>query len=405
MAIFASCSEENMYIWERLEWPEFRWEDSRLLEPLAAARLKQGRLLGSMARLGFDLKLESQLESLTEEVTKSSEIEGERLDRASVRSSIARRLGVPDAAVAPADRRTEGVVEMMLDATENYEAPLTAERLLGWQAALFPTGYSGLHRVGTGAWRDDAHGPMQVVSGPVGHQRVHYQAPPAARLEAEMARFLDWFNRQSGPEGLLRAGLAHLWFVTVHPFEDGNGRIARAIADQALAQSEGSGQRFYSMSSQIRKERSIYYDMLERTQKGGLDVTDWLVWFLGCLARAIDGAEAASDQVLRKADFWQRYARAPLSARQKTVLNRYLDGFEGKLTTKKWAAIGKCSVPTAQRDINDLLDREILRRNPGGSKNTSYDLLATADATPDPDPRRPLALAGAPAKAKRGTAI
>ncbi len=373
--IFSSRIEENMYIWERPEWPAFRWADARLLEPLAAARLKQGRLLGSMARLGFDLTLEAQLEALTDDVIKSSEIEGDILDRNSVRSSIARRLGVPDAAVAPADRRTEGVVEMMLDATENYDAPLTEERLFAWQAALFPTGYSGLHRVKTGAWRDDAHGPMEVVSGPEGRQRVHYQAPPAERLDPEMTRFLDWFNRAGDPEGLLRAGLAHLWFVTIHPFEDGNGRIARAIADKALARSEESGQRFYSMSSRIRKERAAYYETLERTQKGDLDVTDWLVWFLGCFSRAIDGAEDACAHVLRKADFWQRYAREPFTDRQKNVLNRYLDGLEGSLTAKKWAALGTCSVPTAQRDINDLLARGVLRRNPGGSKNTSYDLV------------------------------
>jgi Fic family protein len=350
-----------------------RWQGARLLEPLAEARLKQGRLLGSMARLGFDLKVEAQLEAVTEEVLKSSEIEGEMLDRESVRSSIARRLGVPSAALAAADRRTEGVVEMMLDATQNHQ-PLTPERLFAWQAALFPTGYSGLQRVRTGAWRDDARGPMQVVSGPLGREHVHYQAPPAGRIEAEMQRFLAWFNRRREPEGLLRAALAHLWFVTIHPFEDGNGRVARAIAEQALAQSEGSGQRFYSMSSRIRQERADYYAILERTQRGDLDVTDWIAWFLGCFARAIDAAEAACATVLRKADFWQRHAREPLTPRQKTVLNRYLDGFEGRLTARKWAALGKCSIPTAQRDINDLLARGILRRNPGGSKNTSYDL-------------------------------
>ncbi len=367
-----------MYIWEQPEWPNLTWDDGRLLEPLAAARLKQGRLLGSMARLGFDLKLEAQLEALTEDVIKSSEIEGEVLDRDSVRSSIARRLGVPAAAVVPADRRTEGVVEMMLDATENYEALLTPETLFGWQASLFPTGYSGMHKVKAGAWRDDAAGPMQVVSGPIGRQQVHYQAPPAPQLDGEMQAFLDWFNCRGKPEGLLRAGLGHLWFVTIHPFEDGNGRVARAIADQALAQSEDSGQRFYSVSSQIRKERSDYYDMLERSQKGALDVTDWLAWFLDCFSRALDGAEAACANVLRKADFWQRYAREAFDKRQKTVLNRFLDGFEGKLTAKKWAAIGKCSIPTAQRDINELVERGILRRNPGGSKNTSYDLVMAA---------------------------
>jgi len=366
---------ENRYIWRSPQWPQFAWDDTRLLTPVATARLKQGRLLGGMARLGFDLKLEAQLEALTEGVIKSSAIEGEVLQRDSVRSSIARRLGVPTAAVAPSDQRTEGVVEMMLDASENYDAPLTPERLFSWQAALFPTGYSGMHKIKTGAWRDDANGPMQVVSGPIGRQRVHFQAPPAACLDAEMQAFLAWFNRRGEPEGLLRAGLAQLWFVTIHPFEDGNGRIARAIADQALAQSEGAGQRFYSMSSQIQKERSCYYDMLERTQKGGLDVTDWLVWFLGCLSRAIEGAEGTCANVLRKADFWQRYAREPFTERQRTVLNRFMDGFEGKLTAKKWAAIGKCSIPTAQRDINELVERSILRRNPGGSKNTSYELV------------------------------
>ena len=363
-----------MYIWQQPDWPNFRWDDRRLIEPLAAARLKQGRLLGSMARLGFDLKLEAQLEALTEDVIKSSEIEGEVLDRKSVRSSIARRLGVPEAAVAPADRRTEGVVEMMLDATGNYAVALTCERLFAWQAALFPTGYSGMRRVITGTWRDDADGPMQVVSGPIGRQRVHYEAPPAGQLDAEMRRFLNWFNSKNGPEKLLRAGLAHLWFVTIHPFEDGNGRVARAIADKALAQSEGSGQRFYSMSSQIRKERSAYYDTLESAQRGDVDVTDWMVWFLNCFSRAIDGAGLAAANVLRKADFWQRHAREAFNERQKAVLNRFLDGFEGNLTARKWAALTKVSIPTAQRDINDLLERRILQRNAGGSKNTSYDL-------------------------------
>jgi Fic family protein len=332
-----------MYIWEHAGWPDFSWKEASLLEPLASARLAQGRLLGSMTRLDFDLQQEAQLAALTEDVLKSSEIEGEVLNRDSVRSSLARHLGIPDAATTPPDRRTEGVVEMMLDATTNFDQPLTAPRLFGWQAALFPTGYSGPHPVKTGGSRD---GPMDVVSGPIGRERVHYQAPPAARLEDETQRFLEWFNGRQGPEGLLRAGGAHLWFVTIHPFDDGNGRIARAIADQALAQSEGSHQRFYSMSSQIQKERAAYFETLERTQKDDLDITAWLLWFVECFARAIAGAGAACEHVLRKADFWRRYAREPFTARQKTVLNRYLDGFEGKLTAKKWAAIGKCSVPT-----------------------------------------------------------
>lgn len=365
-----------MYLWEKARWPGFTWGDGEVLGPLAEARYKQGRLLGSMVRLGFDLRLEAQVQAVTEDVLKSSEIEGEFLDRESVRSSVARRLGLPDAALTGADpdRKTEEVVAMMLDATGNFSAPLTKERLVGWHAALFPTGYSGLHRIKVGGWREDSEGPMQVVSGPVGRTRIHYEAPPAERLDAEMERFLDWFNAPPLLDGLLRAALAHLWFVTVHPFDDGNGRIARAITDMALAQLEQSSQRFYSVSSQIRLERGAYYDTLERTQKGSLDVTAWLVWFLECYARAIDAAEATCAGVLRKADFWHRYAREPFSPRQKTIMNRLLDGFEGKLTAKKWAALGKCSVDTAQRDLTELVARGILVKNPGGSKNTSYTL-------------------------------
>ena len=367
-----------MHIWQRDDWPDFRWDDARLIEPLAAARLQQGRLIGGMARLGFDINREAQLEALTEDVVKSSAIEGETLNRAGVRSSLARHLGVPEAAAAPADRRAEGVVEMLLDATENYAQPLTRERLWSWKAALFPAGVSGLHRIRTGAWRDDADGPMQVVSGPVGRRRVHYEAPPADRLEGEMQRFLAWFDARSATDGLLRAGLAHLWLVTIHPFEDGNGRIARAVADQALARSEASGQRFYSLSGQIQQERSDYYAQLEAAQKGGLDVTDWMAWFLGCFTRALGGAEAAGAHVLRKADFWRDHAALPLSDRQKAMLNRCLDGFDGKLTAAKWSALTKVSIPTAQRDINDLLERGLLRRNVGGSKNTSYELVFDA---------------------------
>jgi Fic family protein len=363
-----------MYVWEQPSWPEFEWRDGGLIEPLATARLNQGRLLGRMKGLGFDLQLEAQLQALTEDVLKSSEIEGDILDHASVRSSLARRLGVPQAAAAPADRRTEGVVEMMLDATRRFDAPLTAERLFAWQAALFPTGYSGLAKIRTGGWRADAGGPMQVVSGALGREQVHYRAPPAARVPHDMAAFLDWFAAPPQTDGLLRAGLAHLWFVTIHPFEDGNGRVARAIADQALAQSEGSPQRFYSMSSQIRRERADYYAILEQTQKGGLDVTEWLQWFLACFTRAIDGAEASSADVLRKAEFWRVHERVPLSDRQRRILNHCLDGFQGHLTARKWAVLGKCSPASAQRDIADLVGKGMLKRNPGGSKNTSYDL-------------------------------
>lgn len=363
-----------MYLWQKHEWPRFTWISREVLGPLAEARYKQGRLLGSMVRLGFELRLEAQVQASTLEVLKSSEIEGEVLEREHVRSAIARQLGVPDAALTGSDPKTEGVVAMMLDAAGNFATPLTKERLVGWHAALFPTGSSGFNRIEAGGWREDSEGPMQVVSGPVGRRKIHYEAPPAVRLDAEMERFLDWFNAPPLLDGLLRAALAHLWFVTVHPFDDGNGRIARAITDMALAQLEQSGQRFYSVSSQIRLERSAYYDTLERTQKGSLDVTAWLVWFLECYARAIDAAEATCAGVLRKADFWQRYAREPFSPRQRAVMNRLLDGFEGNLTAKKWAALGRCSVDTAQRDLTDLMARGILVKNPGGSKNTSYAL-------------------------------
>lgn len=363
-----------MYIWERPGWPKFRWDDGALSAPLADASHKQGRLLGRMEGLGFDLQRHAHLETLTEDVIKSSEIEGEVLDRDSVRSSVARRLGMPEGALAPSDRKTEGVVEMMLDATQHFDQPLTAARLCGWQASLFPTGYSGMRLIRTGMWRNDVHGPMQVISGAVGRERVHYEAPPAKRVDAEMRRFVGWFRRNT-PRNLLRAGLAHLWCVTVHPFDDGNGRIARAVADQALAQLENSPQRFYSLSSQIRKERKAYYDILEATQKGSLDITPWLNWFLACFSRAVDGADETCTHVLRKADFWQKHIAEPFSERQRLMLNLYLDGFDGKLTTKKWAAIAKCAVPTAQRDINNLIERGVLKTNPGGSKNTSYEIV------------------------------
>jgi len=360
-----------MYIWGQPGWPRFEWDAEALIAPLGETRLKQGRLLGRMQALGFDLQLEAELQALTAEAVKSSDIEGEVLDAASVRSSLARRLGLPDAAAA-VDRRAEGLAEMLLDATRNHTEPLTAERLFAWQAALFPTGYSGLARLRIGAWRDDAGGPTQVVSGALGRERVHYEAPPAARLEAEMAAFLDWFETPAAMDGLLKAGLAHLWFVTIHPFEDGNGRIARAIADLALARSEASPQRFYSLSSQIRRERAAYYAELEAAQKGGLDVTRWLAWFLASLGRALDGAEAEMAGVLRKAEFWRARQGLDLNPRQRLVLNRWLDGFEGRLTAPKWAILAKCSPATAQRDIADLLDKGVLIRNPGGGKNTSY---------------------------------
>ena len=365
-----------MYIWELPDWPHFRWDAGRLAQPLAAAHLKQGRLLGQLERLGFALQVEAELQATTEEAVKNAEIEGEILNRDSVRSSIARRLGVPDAAIGPVDQRAEGIVGMTLDATRNCAALLTRERLFAWQAALFPTGRSGLHAIKIGAWRDDAHGPMQVVSGPVGLEKVHYQAPPAERIEAEMQAFIGWFNQPPPIDGILHAAIAHLWFVTIHPFEDGNGRIARVIADMSLARSENSPQRFYSLSGQICRDRSSYYGSLERTQKGDLDITARLLWFVECFYKTIDEAERACASVLFKAEFWNRHALIPFNERQITVLNRFLDGFEGKLTARKWAMIARCSMATAQRDIKELIDRGVLTRNEGGSKNTSYSVAA-----------------------------
>ncbi|EZP68901.1 Filamentation induced by cAMP protein Fic [Sphingomonas paucimobilis] len=363
-----------IYIHELPDWPNLRWSDEQLAQPLAAVRHRQGRLIGHMEALGFPLREEAVLQALTENVIKSSEIEGEVLDREQVRSSIARRLGMDIGGLVEADRNVEGVVEMMLDATQNYAQPLTAERLFGWHAALFPTGRSGMSRITVGAWRTAEAGPMQVVSGPIGRERVHYEAPASERLDADMSRFLDWFET-AAPDPVLKAGVAHLWFVTIHPFDDGNGRIARAIADLALARAEGSAQRFYSMSAQIRTERKAYYNMLERAQKGDLDITPWLLWFIGCLDRAFDGAETILATVMRKARFWESVAGQPLNERQRKVVNRLLDGFEGKLTNAKWAAITKASSDTALRDINDLLRRGILEKEPAGGRSTSYSLV------------------------------
>lgn len=364
-----------VYIHLQPDWPTFRWEAETLTAPLAALRHRQGRLLGRMESLGFGLREEAVLETLTQDVLKTSEIEGEMLDRDQVRSSIARRLSIDIGALTPADRDVEGVVEMMLDATQNYALPLSEERLFGWQASLFPTGWSNLHRIAVGAWRDDRSGPMQVVSGPVGKEKVHFEAPVASRIGREMGSFLDWFNRPTDIDPVLKAALAHLWFVTIHPFDDGNGRIARAIADMALARSEESSQRFYSMSAQIRAERGDYYLILERTQKGTLDITPWMGWFLGCLDRAIEGAEATLETVLKKARFWQAHADESFNDRQRKLLNRLLDGFEGKLTSSKWAKLAKCSQDTAGRDINDLLARGVLARDEGGGRSTSYSLV------------------------------
>lgn len=367
------------YIHELKGWPQFRWNQEALAALLANAHHHQGRLVGRMEALGFALRSEAELQTLTEDVIKSSEIEGEKLDREQVRSSIARRLGMHVGGLIPADRNVEGVVEMMLDATRKFDKPLSVRRLFDWHAALFPTGRSGMTRIRVGQWRDDKTGPMQVVSGPVGRERVHYEAPAARRLGKEMREFLAWFDGKKDIDPLLKAGIAHLWFVTIHPFDDGNGRIARAIADMVLARAEHGAQRFYSMSAQIRVERKAYYDILEETQKGDLDITPWLDWFLGCLQRAIDGAETTLASVLTKANFWKVHAGEPFNDRQRKVLNRLLDGFEGKLTSSKWAALGKCSQDTASRDIDDLLTRKILVKEPGGGRSTSYALAILPD--------------------------
>ena len=365
---------QRMWIHEQPDWPRLRWNDEALAALLANVRHRQGRLIGRMEALGFDLQREAVLGTLVEDVVKSSDIEGEKLDVGEVRSSVARRLGMDAGGIGQADRDVEGVVEMMLDATRRYDEPLTAERLFDWQASLFPTGRSGMKRIRVGAWRDSDSDPMQVVSGPAGRERVHFEAPPAARLGMEMGAFLEWFEARTEIDPVLNAGLAHLWFVTVHPFEDGNGRIARAVADMALARSERSPQRFYSMSSQIRAERNAYYEVLERTQRGSTDVSEWMGWFLGCLGRSIENSAAALGGVLAKARFWERAAGLSLNDRQRLVLNRLLDGVEGKLTTSKWAKLAKCSQDTALRDIAFLVDRGVLVRNPGGGRSTSYRL-------------------------------
>jgi Fic family protein len=363
------------YVHQLTDWPRFNWDQDGLAVPLADIRHRQGRLLGRMESLGFSLQREAELETLTLDVVKSSEIEGEHLNADQVRSSIARRLGMDIAGAVPADRNVEGVVDMMFDAIQHFDKPLTEERLFGWHAALFPTGRSGMRKITVGAWRDDADGPMQVVSGPMGKERVHYEAPAAPLLDKEMSRFLEWANEPGKIDPVLRAGLAHLWFVTIHPFDDGNGRIARAIADWSLARSEKSAQRFYSMSSQIRQERRAYYDILERTQKGPLDITPWMLWFLDCLGRAFEGTESTLATVLYKAQFWQKYEAVSMNDRQRLLLNNMLDGFEGILTSSKWAKIARCSQDTAIRDIQDLIVHGVLKKDSGGGRSTSYSLV------------------------------
>lgn len=378
--MFADKSpRKRTHLWQRPDWPQWRYDAAALAGPLAQLHRAQGELVGRMAHLGLAQRDLATLQVLTQEVITTSAIEGETLNLEAVRSSIARKLGVDIGALAPADRHVDGVVDMVLDATQQHAQPLTAERLFGWHAALFPTGFSGRLRIQVGNWRNDAGGPMQVVSGPVGREKVHFEAPPAHTLSAQTAAFLEWFNAGPLGDALVHAGLAHLWLVTLHPFDDGNGRISRAVGDMALARAEGTAQRFYSLSAQIQRERKQYYEQLEATQRGTMDVTPWLQWFLACLLRAVQGADGLLVGVLDKAQFWQRWADTPMNARQTLVLNRVLDGMDGKLTNAKWATIGKCSADTALRDINDLLARGVLQRLEGGGRNTAYGLVKSED--------------------------
>lgn len=361
-----------MYIHELKNWPELVWDQQKLAQPSAEIRHRQGRLMGRMESLGFSLRAEAMLQTLTLDVIKSNEIEGEILNPDQVRSSIARRLGMDVSGLVPSDRNVEGVVEMMLDATQRFSDPLTGERLFGWHSSLFPTGRSGMYKITAGAWRNGTNGPMQVVSDAMGRERIHFQAPDATVVGKEMSLFLDWFNTKNDIDPVLKAGIAHLWFVTIHPFDDGNGRIARTIADMLLARSDGSAQRFYSMSAQIRLERNEYYSMLESTQKGTLDVTEWLGWFLECFGRALNATEVTLNKVFYKAHFWDINNSKTLNERQRLMINKLLDGFEGKLTSSKWAKIVKCSQDTALRDIQDLIEKEILVKEDAGGRSTNY---------------------------------
>lgn len=360
------------YIYQKPNWPNLTWDNERLLVLLGEVRHMQGRLLGRMEALGFELRNEATLSTLTMDVLKSSEIEGEFLQPDQVRSSVARRLGMDVAGLVYSDRNVDGVVEMLLDATQQYQKPLSAKRLFDWHAALFPTGRSGMYAIEVGQWRTDSTGPMQVVSGAMGKERVHFQAPAANVLKSEMKVFVDWFNKEKSLDPVLKAGLAHLWFVTVHPFDDGNGRMARALTDLLLARSDFSSQRFYSMSAQIRVERKGYYDTLEKTQQGDLDVTDWLEWFLNCLMHALQATDTTLSTVLSKAEFWKKNADTILNDRQKMLLNKLFNNFEGKLTSSKWAKIAKCSADTALRDIQDLITKGVLEKEEAGGRSTGY---------------------------------
>ena len=363
-----------MYLYDNQNWPIFEWNSEKLLPLLAYVRNRQGKLIGKLGALGFELQNEANLEILTIEILKSTEIEGEFLDREQVRSSIARRLGLDISGLVYSERNVDGIVDLMLDATKKYDKELTKERLFSWHASLFPAGQSGMYKIITGNWRDDSTGPMQVVSGALGKEKVHYQAPPANQIENEMRIFFDWFNLEKNVDLVLKAAIAHLWFVTLHPFEDGNGRISRALSEMLLARSDEQSYRFYSMSTQIRKERNSYYDILEKTQKGSLDITNWLEWFLDCLLHAIESSEKLLEKLIYKHEFWLQNSKVSINDRQRKILNMLMDDFEGVLNTTKWAKIEKCSQDTALRDIQDLIEKGILAKSEQGGRSTNYEL-------------------------------
>ncbi len=363
-----------MYLYNDQNWPIFEWNSEKLLPLLSYVRNSQGKLIGKMGALGFELRNEANLEILTQEIIKSTEIEGEFLDREQVRSSIARRLGLDISGLVYSERNVDGIVDLMIDATKNFDKELNRDRLFSWHASLFPTGQSGMYKITTGRWRDDLTGPMQVVSGPLGKEKVHYQAPPAAQIENEMRIFLDWFNLEQNTDLVMKAAVAHLWFVTIHPFEDGNGRISRALSDMLLARSDEQSYRFYSMSTQIRKERHSYYGIIEKTQKSGLDITNWLEWFLNCLLHAIENSEKLLEKIIFKHYFWLSHSGVNINDRQRKILNMLIDDFEGVLNTTKWAKIGKCSQDTALRDIQDLIEKRILIKSEQGGRSTNYEM-------------------------------
>ena len=361
------------YIYEHHNWTDFTWQDKAINSVFGEARMIQGKIIGQMNALGFSTKAEATLTALTLDVVKSSEIEGEILNYEQVRSSIARRLGINTAGLVPSSRHIDGVVEMMLDATQRYSLPLTENRLFGWHAALFPTGYSGPYKIETGQYRSRE---MQVVSGAMGKEKVHYEAPKPELVKAEMDKFLDWFNDDdNGVDLVLKAAIAHFWFIIIHPFDDGNGRIGRAITDLMLARAGGSGERFYSMSSQILAERKRYYEVLQKVQHSSGDITEWLDWFLNCLKNAMLATENTAQQILRKAEFWILHEHTPINERQRMMLNKLFDGFDGKLQTSKWAKIAKTSADTALRDIKDLVEKGILQQTSEGGRSAHYELV------------------------------